>query len=308
MSDVIRKVTAVIVSFNPNTEVFTKIIKKTMSQVSEIIIVDNGSDVTMLREVEILTHSYDNIKLIKLASNVGIASAQNIGIETALTLNCTHILFLDHDSIPDTKMVSCLLEVEEQLLENGVKVGAIGPTCVDRRTNTASGFVKKEKIFISRVYPDQNTKFIETDFLISSGTLVRANVLNDIGSMNDGYFIDHVDTEWCFRVTAKGYKLYGSASALLNHSLGECVVRVWCGRWREIPQHKPFRYYYIFRNTISMVKNTDMTLSWKITHLYRLFIFFAFFSLVGNQRMNNIKMIMRGIKDGFKNITGKYQD
>lgn len=308
MNDTLNKISAVIVSFNPNMDSFSRIIEETIVQVDTIIIVDNGSEVSTVNKLNKIALENSDVCLIKLPVNVGIASAQNSGIKEAFKNRSTHILFLDHDSIPDKCMVKNLLDVEKELLAKGKKVGVIGPTCIDRRTKTASGFVKKKGMFISRIYPEANKGYVETDFLISSGSLSRISVIKDVGYMNDGYFIDHVDTEWCFRAINCGYKLYGSAKALLNHSLGENVTRIWLLRWREIPQHKSFRYYYIFRNTLAMIRNTKMSFSWKVTHIYRLMLFLMFFSIIGNERKSNIKMIYRGIKDNTKNITGGYKD
>lgn len=305
MIDIVRKVVAVIVSYNPDQKVFLGIVNNTALQVEHVIIVDNGSNCSTLTWLELLTSKYANVSIIKLQKNEGIATAQNEGIKKAYEINCSHVLFLDHDSIPDLSMVKSLLKTEKELLDHGVKVGAVGPTCVDRRTNTASGFVKKNKIFISRIYPEKNSRYVETDFLISSGTLVNCSALKKIGLMNDGYFIDHVDTEWCFRAISLGYKLYGSGDAILNHSLGENVVRIWFGRWREIPQHNSFRYYYIFRNTLSMIRYTKMSFSWKVAHLYRLTLFLMFFGIIGNGRKKRLDMIYMGIRDHFKHIDGK---
>ncbi|AUP76471.1 hypothetical protein CWS02_09560 [Enterobacter sp. EA-1] len=162
-------------------------------------------------------------------------------------------------------------------------------------------------IFISRVFPDDCAeKFVEADFIISSGTLVRMSVLNDVG-MNSDYFIDHVDTEWCFRVINSGYKIYGAKDAFLNHNLGEKVVKIWLGRWREIPRHNDFRYYYIFRNTLVMIKNVPMPFSWKIAHLYRLSIFLFFFGFICKASSNRWGFIIRGLADGIKTRMGQFK-
>jgi len=50
---------------------------------------------------------------------------------------------------------------------------------------------------------------LETDMLIASGCLIPADVLRDVGLMDDALFIDHVDTDWCMRARARGYRLLG---------------------------------------------------------------------------------------------------
>ncbi|WP_145584749.1 rhamnosyltransferase, partial [Yersinia intermedia] len=260
---------AVVVTFNPELDVFNRLIESITPQVDQIIIVDNGSSGEVRLSLEEVTINFPHLHLISLPDNIGIASAQNCGIKMSIDRGSSHILLLDHDSIPADDMVDKLLSLELKLLSQGRQVGAVGPTSVDRRTSTRSGFVRKNGIFIKRIYPDYLKGFVEADFLIASGTLIRTEVLQHVGLMNDGYFIDHVDTEWCFRAANLGYGLFGCGDALLNHSLGDSVIRIWIGRWREIPKHSPLRNYYIFRNTIHMVANTPMSVSWKLAHIYR---------------------------------------
>lgn len=299
------KVVSVIVTFNPNISAFIKILDSIVDQVDKVIIVDNASTQNIAKELNAIVHYEKFIEIIPLPENVGIGAAQNEGIKHAEKFNYTHILFLDHDSIPENNMVQELLKVERQLLKKGINIGAVGPTSVDRRTGTISGFVKRDFMFIKRIYPKHDECAVEADFLISSGTLTRKSVLDSVGLLNPQYFIDHVDTEWCFRVKQKNYHIYGSNYARLYHQLGEDIIRIWFLRWRELPQHKGFRYYYIFRNTIFMIRNTKMSLAWKLTHLQRLVMFAIIFTLVGDKKKEKISMVFKGITDGIKGKMGK---
>jgi len=68
-----------------------------------------------------------------------------------------------------------------------------------------------------------------------------------VGLMDEDLFIDHVDSEWCFRAKAKGFQLFGVGGAAMTHALGERRKEIWFLRRRIVTLHKPFRYYYIFR-------------------------------------------------------------
>ncbi|CFQ42466.1 dTDP-rhamnosyl transferase RfbF [Yersinia frederiksenii] len=296
---------AVVVTFNPELDIFNQLIESITPQVDKIIIVDNGSLDKKLLNLEGLVTNSTFLHLISLPDNMGIAYAQNCGMSMSIDMGASHVLLLDHDSIPAGDMVEKLLSLELKLSSQGRRVGAVGPTSVDRRTLTRSGFVRKGGVLIKRSYPDDLKGFIETDFLISSGTLIRTEVLINVGLMDDRYFIDHVDTEWCFRAKNFGYELFGCGNAFLNHSLGDSVSRVWIGRWREIPKHTPLRNYYIFRNTILMVTSSPMSLSWRIAHIYRLMIFFVFFIITAKPRYERFKMMVKGCFDGIRGVSGK---
>ncbi|WP_413726113.1 rhamnosyltransferase [Sodalis sp. RH16] len=298
------RICAVIVTYEPDLPLFADVIAAISGQVQEVIIVDNGSAACCRAALGEIVRVSAHRHLLLHEDNQGIAAGQNRGITLSRAWGCTHTLLLDQDSIPAADMVRQLLMVESGLLARGIKVGAVGATAVDRRTSTRAGFVRKRGMLIHRCTPPPREEHIETDFLISSGTLIRTAVFKDTGLLNDGYFIDHVDTEWCFRATHKGYRLFGSKKALLSHCLGETVIKIWFARWREVPQHNPLRNYYTFRNTIRMIYHTPMSASWRLAHCYRLAMFFTFCLIAGKPRLLRLKMMLLGLAHGVKGVQG----
>ena len=90
----------------------------------------------------------------------------------------------------------------------------------------------------------------------------------------------------------------------MEHTLGEQTLRIWWGRWRYIPRHQPFRYYYIYRNSLLLYRRKYPDRSWKQADIIRLVIMFAIFSLFGTQKLDNLRMTLRGVKDGISGKSG----
>jgi rhamnosyltransferase len=63
--------------------------------------------------------------------------------------------------------------------------------------------------------------------------------------MRENYFIDYVDTEWCIRAEAMGYKNYVSSKAVMKHAIGDNILKF---KYFNVPVHSPFRRYYRVRN------------------------------------------------------------
>ena len=122
--------------------------------------------------------------------------------------------------------------------------------------------------------------------------------------MDEKLFIDHVDTDWFLRAKSLGWRSYGICGALMEHTLGEQTLRIWWGRWRYIPRHQPFRYYYIYRNSLLLYRRKYLDQSCKQADIIRLIVMFLIFSLFGNQKLDNLRMTLRGIKDGISGKTG----
>ena len=140
--------------------------------------------------------------------------------------------------------------------------------------------------------------------LISSGCLIPLSAIDTIGEMDEDLFIDHIDTDWFLRAKSLGWRSYGVCDALMEHALGEQTFRVWWGRWRYLPLHQSFRYYYIYRNSLLLYQRKYPDRFWKQADIIRLVMMFLIFSLFGNQKLGNLRMILYGIKDGIAGKTG----
>jgi len=304
-------VAAIVVTFNPKLEAFAEVIAAVREQVSRVVIVDNGSVPETARELRSLADA-SVCEFVGLAENLGIATAQNRGIEVVLRDVCSlgdaarhYVLFLDHDSIAERDMVAQLLEVDRQARARGVAVGAVGPLIVDRRTGTSGRVITEGHCTLRRVACPDDAREIEAGFLISSGTLVRTDTLQQIGGMRDGLFIDHVDTEWCLRARAQQWRMFVACRARLVHSLGDEVVAVWMGRRREVFVHSPLRDYYMCRNTILLLRTTRMSFAWRIFLILRLIASISFFGLCVPPRVARLRRMASGMVHGWLEREGK---
>jgi rhamnosyltransferase len=298
-----RKVCAVIVSFNPDIEHLRAMIDALTPQLARVVVVDNGSAPSALGFLETLAQ-HAQVDVVPLGENRGIASAHNEGIRYARRAGCHYVLLLDHDSKPAPDMVAQLVGAERHLTREGVKVGAVGPVAIDSRTGARASFVVMRGVRLRRIQCGGD-EITEVDFLISSGTLIVLSVFDEIGGMRDELFIDHVDTEWCFRARTHGYRLFAVGAAGLLHSLGDEVQRVWIGRWRSIHVHSPLRDYYMIRNTLLVAKMSRLPLRWRMALMIRAVGSFAYFSLFMSPRARRVAAMATGVAHGLTNRSGK---
>ncbi|WP_124054153.1 glycosyltransferase family 2 protein [Arcanobacterium ihumii] len=290
---------AVIVTFHPDERTH-RLIEVLTRQVQKCIVVDNGSTE---RELAALVKATDSCeaKLCALGSNMGIAYAQNVGIEIALEANATHVLLSDQDSLPPQDMVSALLEAME---ETGAE--AVGPFIRDNNGGD------DELVYISRTWGPRRAStnelrqhYVNPAFLLASGCLISSDCLREVGLMNDDYFIDHVDLEWCLRVRAHGKKIVVTTDTVLDHSLGDQTERI-PFRAQPVHVHAPIRNYYLTRNTILLCKSGLLTRRWIVGYLVWLAKYVGFNILLAPQRFQRASYIGRAIIDGITGKTGKY--
>lgn len=261
-----------------------------------IILVDNCSSNGVISDA--IFSSIDNLEIIRLNDNFGIAYAQNVAIEKAIHNDSDYVLFFDQDSFVTSHFVQDLYFDYQIIKDQGVKLAAIGPRFIDERYNfyypglKLNGMGLIDKFDISHIKAP-----CEVSVLISSGTLVSVEALKDIGLMREEFFIDFVDTEWCFRALSKEYKIYVSQKAFMKHSIGDDVVRILNF---NIPVHSAFRRYYRVRNLFFM---------WKMSYIPKLltsklmisnFIHQILLILLKDKKLDYIKYYSKAIKDGIK--------
>lgn len=302
-------VAAVLVTYNPDLEVLDASVEAVADQVSAVFIVDNGS-------VNICSDWLNRLKerlagrlhFLPQSINLGIGAGHNIGIRQAQEHGCAFVLLLDQDSQVSPDMVARLRLSYIKLSEGGILVGALGPRYRDSDNGALSQFVRVGFLGFTLLSCDSVNSVVEADFLVSSGSLLSVSTIESVGLMDESLFIDHVDTEWCFRAKAKGFHLFGVCDAVMTHTLGEQRKEIWFLRRRNVPFHSPYRYYYIFRNSISLYHRPYMPLSWKLADIARCLKMIIFFGLTAPNRFDCLRMMVRGIVDGLKGISGNQNE
>lgn len=289
-------VIAVVVTYQPDLVRLAELLKAVVPQVDSIVVVDNGSD----RDVAGCLAAQKDPKLnaVFLSENLGIAAAHNAGIRWARERGAEYVLLMDQDSVPDEGMVAALKAAYENLLEKGENVAAVGPRCRDRESGSLSPHVRFGKVRFAPVICVAGQRVVRTDVLISSGSLISMSVLAAIGEMDESLFIDLVDIEWVLRARAKGYTVWGHCEASMAHSLGEHRQRVWLGRWREVPLHKPFRYYYMIRNSVLLQRRSYPCWAWRRVDTIRLLQMLVLATLFHPDRLRVLHRMLQGLWDG----------
>lgn len=299
-------IVAVVITFEPDNDCLDALLDALLPQVNKIVVVDNCSSNNLERYV-----ISRNVEYIQLTENYGIAYAQNIGIQWADGFGATHVLLMDQDSVPSLNMVSslksALVTIQERTTDTPL-LAAVGPSYVDSRTNKKSFFVIEKNHVPDRWFPDESsldTEVVDVMFLISSGTLIPLDVLKALGGMRDDYFIDHVDTEWSFRARQQGYRLVGVPSAVMEHALGDKVKTIWFFGKRQVSYHSPLRDYYMFRNTLLMLKDVSIPIVWQLHFIWRLVQFAGYFLIFAPSRWERLSKMSLGLYHGLRNVRGR---
>lgn len=296
----------VIVAYNPDESEFHNVVKAVSNQLDFVVIVNNSIKPLMTNFHEFISiNNQFKIEVIENAENYGVAKALNIGLKVLVKRGCSNFLMLDQDSLIPEGMVSTLVKSLDELNKDKFRVAAIGPAYSNCRLNKCAPFIQFGKLGIKKIPIDEKNQLIETHFLITSGTLLTLDALNNVGLMEEDLFIDYVDTEWCLRALANNYKIYGNGGVQMEHSLGDSPLVIF---GIKFPMHSPLRHYYLVRNAIHLIKKSYIPLNWRMTIFFRMLQSFIFYSLVPSNRLEHFNKMVQGAKNGLRGILGPYPD
>lgn len=293
-----EKIEVVLVTYNPDISTLIQCINSLINQVERIIVVDN----TPLGIKELNSFNHENIELIYLYENMGIAYAQNIGIKKAMDNRAEFVLTSDQDTVyPENYiegLMRCFMENTKEL-----KIASISPIYIDEnKENSLQPMVYFENGFLKKDYSLNECKSVS--HVISSGMLIPIDALNDIGLMDEKLFIDWVDTEWCWRAISKGFSVLQTPNVVINHCLGNPSRNV---LGKRITVHSSFRNYYKIRNAVYLLfYSNSLSFPMKFFIIGQIIKMIIVHPLTSWNFFDEFKTIFSGIFDGImKNMHKK---
>jgi N-acetylglucosaminyl-diphospho-decaprenol L-rhamnosyltransferase len=193
----------------------------------EVFVVDNGStDGT----VEMLRKSFPSVELIANTENAGFAAANN---QALARCKGDFVLLLN----PDTEMKAGSLHEMIRFLKSRLYVGAVGPlligpdgsmqeSCYPRPTlfRELWRLLYLDRLYRLAVYPMaqwtlDRPRQVET--VQGACILIKHSVLDEIGLLDQDFFIYTEEIDLCRRIITAGWRVYWLPTATVIHYGGQ---------------------------------------------------------------------------------------
>jgi rhamnosyltransferase len=252
------RVLAVVVTYNPGPGLLHNL-QAIRSQVEHVLIVDNGSmDIQTVRTAA----SSTGCALEENGANLGIATALNRGVARALEGEFDWLATFDQDSLLPEDAIRGLLALYAGHPQR-TEVGLVAPAHRDRGTQA------DYHLPVDIIAETSQWRLLRCT--ITSGSLIRCEVLCDIGGFEDRLFIDSVDHEFCMRMRKSGWKVIEHRGVVMPHSIGAATQHRVLGLRIICTHHPPIRRYYITRNLLEVaVRNLLFDPVWSTKALLQL--------------------------------------
>lgn len=206
------------------------------SYLYELIVVDNASHDG---SVEAIREAYSEVRLIANRDNTGFAVANNQGMEIA---KGHYILLLNSDTVvqPDTlETMVGFMDRHPEMGASGCKVilpdGTLDKACKRGFPTPSASFYYA--FGISRIFPDR-PKFNQyqlghlspddeypVDCLVGAFMLVRRETIDQVGGLDETFFMYGEDIDWCYRIKEAGWGIYYYPRTYIVHYKGASARR-----------------------------------------------------------------------------------
>jgi hypothetical protein len=212
-----------------------------------VLIVDNGS--TDGSEA-ILGERFPDIELLQTGSNLGFAGGNNVGIRRALKEGADFVWLLNNDTVVDPQCLTRMVEAAENDGDAGMVGSKIYYFDAPDTLWFAGGEIALERGGLTRhIGQDEKDQGDydqpgETGYVTGCSILARRAMIEDVGLLEDAYFLYFEDADWSLRARQKGWKLLYQPAARLWHKEGAQSKKVYSNRF----------IYYFLRNRFFFVR------------------------------------------------------
>lgn len=232
-----NKISIIIVNYNAG-DILAKCVTSIFNSELDVdvIVVDNASTDESLN---LFTSKYAdelNLHILRNSSNLGFAKACNIGEHVATG---HYLLFLNPDCILERNALKVML----QCIESNSDIGMVGGLLLNPDGSEQIGgrraiptpwrsFVRAFRLSnLQKRYPRLFSDFllneqplpdnpISVEAISGACMMVSRTALEDVGLLDESYFMHCEDFDWCMRFRQKGWKIFFVPDARIVHHKG----------------------------------------------------------------------------------------
>ncbi len=213
-----------IVLLNWNQEDLTLACLRSLRQVDyadlQVILVDNGSRPGSLAAIEA---GFPDVTLIKHERNLGFTGGNNAGIRRALAEGADYIMLLNND----TEVAPDMLRLLVEFAEADPHIGVVGPLIYyyddPARIWSAGGAVNPltaASAGLAEGEVDEGGRLpCQVDYVSGCALLIKRAVVEQIGLLDERFFIYYEETDWCARTREAGYQVWLVPQARVWHKI-----------------------------------------------------------------------------------------
>ena len=189
-----------------------------------LYVIDNASQDATRSILEMENDS--RLKIINNSTNFGVAKANNQGIESAIADGCDQVLIINNDVEFETTLIEKLLQVQAEKSCSLVTPKMMYFDNPNHIWYAGSWFIKKKGYSplhrgMKQLDEGQYDEIVEVEYAPTCCLLAKKKVFQDIGLMDEKYFVYFDDTDFSYRVWKdRRHKMFYYPDVKFYHKVG----------------------------------------------------------------------------------------
>ena len=195
----------------------------------DVVVTDNGSTDGSL---EMLREEFPQVQVIRNGHNVGLGKASNQGIQAT---RGRYVLLLNNDTIVNGPSLDAMVD----FLDHTPRAGAVGgkllnpdgslQACQNNFPSLRDEFFVASRLgeLIWKGYPSRpdGNQVTQTDWLGSACVMLRRAALDEVGLLDESYFIYGDEADLQYRLRQAGWQVWYLPSVTTIHYGGRSMDR-----------------------------------------------------------------------------------
>lgn len=252
-----------------------------LSSSFDVVVTDNGSTDG---SQAMLAEKFPHVRIIQNDHNVGLGKASNQGIQAT---QGRYVLLLNNDTLVNASALDSLVD----FLEQNPEAGAVGGKLLNPDGSFQSGYAGFSTLleefliatrlgeFIWKGYPSHgdSDQVRAVGWLSSACLLLRRSALNEVGLLDESYFIYGDEADLQFRLNKAGWKVFYLPDAEIIHYGGRSM-----DRWRR--RKMVYRGKMLFyQKNYGEMSTIGLRLMLGVISIFKLLIWSAFYPLASTR-------------------------
>ncbi len=208
----------------------------------DVIVADNGS---VDGSVSAVRAQFPSVHIIENKANLGFAGGNNPAIFHALTSGAEFIFLLNNDTVVDSGILRAFIDASNRIPNAGIFGAKIYYFAKKDTIWYAGGWWNQRNLRFgdygaNQVDYGQFDEISRTDWVIGCALFARAEVFKNVGLLEEKFFLNYEEIDFCFRAKSAGY---------------DCAFTPFARVWHKVSvsfggDNSPLKAYFNERNRL----------------------------------------------------------